>query len=119
MTKTERLGEPMGRQGDETLDIGSLTADDLKGANVYDRHEATVGTVSDVIMADDGTLENLVVDIGGFLGLAQHTVGIGARKVSLRRGEDDDVRIYLKMTDDELRDLPATGIPAAAAGYRT
>lgn len=122
MAKNERLGEPEGMQGDETLDIGTLTADDLKGATVYDRHEGTVGTVSDVVMADDGKLENLVVDVGGFLGLAQHTVGIGARKVSLRHGRDDDIRIYLKMTEDELRDLPASGgpgIPSAAAGYRT
>lgn len=116
----ERVGESHDVQDDDSLDIGALTPDDLKGATVYDRHEGTVGTVSDVVMADDGAVENLVVDVGGFLGLGSHSVGIGAHQVSLRHGDDDAVRIYLKLTEDELRALPGHGAPSIpVAGYRT
>lgn len=121
MTNDERLRESQDVQADESLDIGTLTPDDLKGATVYDRHEGTVGTVLDVIMTNDGKVENLVVDVGGFLGLGSHTVGIGARQVSLRHGDDDAVRIYLKLTEDELRALPGHDAPIIppAPGYRT
>jgi hypothetical protein len=121
MTKIDRLGEPEAVHGDETLDLGTLTAEDLKGAKVYDRHEGTVGTVADVVTSKDGKVENLVMDVGGFLGIASHSVGIGGHQVSLRHGRDGDVRIYLKMTEEELRDLPARDaplIPPAAAGFR-
>lgn len=122
MTTSDRLGEPLDMPAEESLDIGDLTPDTLEGAHVYDRHDAVVGEVKEVLASDDDTVETLVVDVGGFLGLASRRVGISGHQVSLRRGDDGAVRIYLKLADEALRHLPeyeAPIIPPGAPGYRS
>lgn len=122
MSTSDRLGEPLATQHSETLDIGDLTPDALEGAHVYDRHDGLVGEVKAVVASDEDTIETLVVDVGGFLGVGTRTVGIGGHQVSLRRGDGGSVRIYLKLTDAALRDLPErTGplMPPGAPGYRS
>ncbi len=122
MTTSDRLGEPLDLPTDEALDIGELTPDELEEAKVYDRHDNVVGEVKEVLASDENTVETLVVDVGGFLGVATRRVGIGGHQVTLRRGDDGAVRIYLKLTDEALRSLPErTGpvVPPGAPGYRT
>ena len=109
-------------QAGEMLDIGELTPSELEGAKVYDRHDGVVGEVKAVVAPDEDKVETLVVDVGGFLGMGTHTVGIGGHQVSLRRGSDGSVRIYLKLTDEALRNLPQQEvpiIPPGAPGYRS
>lgn len=105
----------------EAIGSESLTADQLEGETVYDRHEGTIGTIRDVAVSEDGRVEVVVVDVGGFLGLSAHNVGISVEKLNVRRGEGDEVRVYLDMTDEEVRNLPQwTGvIPPAVGGHRT
>ncbi len=122
MTKSDRLGQPPTAPGDEVLDIGGLVPEDLEGSTVYDRHEGVVGQVEEVVATDENTVETLVVEVGGFLGVGTRSVGIGAHQVSLRRGSDGAVRIYLDMTDEALRALPQHEtplIPPGVAGYRS
>lgn len=122
MTTSDRLGEPVTMHAGDTLDIGDLTPDELEGAKVYDRHDGLVGEVQAVMASDEDTVETLVVDVGGFLGVGTRTVGIAGHQVSLRRGSDRSVRIYLKLTDEALRNLPQHEepiIPPGAPGYRS
>lgn len=82
----------------------------LKGESVFDRHESKIGTIDDVIVGEGGRVETVVLEIGGFLGLGTHAVGVRADKLDVRRGADGRaVRVYLSMTDQELRDLPPHG----------
>lgn len=122
MTKNDRLGIPPAATGDEVLDIGGLAPQDLEGATVYDRHEGVVGQVEEVVATDENTVETLVVEVGGFLGVGKRSVGVGGHQVNLRRGRDGAVRIYLDMTDEALRALPQHEtplIPPSVAGYRS
>jgi hypothetical protein len=109
------------RPGPETNDIASLDPELLRDQTVYDRHEGTVGTIRDVVVSEDGHLEVAVIDVGGFLGIAAHNVGINAEKLNIRHGQGDAVRVYLDMTDEELRALPQWGglIPPAVGGFRS
>jgi hypothetical protein len=82
----------------------------LKGEPVFDRHESKIGTIDDVIVGEGGRVETVVLEIGGYLGLGTHAVGVTADKLDVRRGDDGrSVRVYLAMTDQELRDLPPHG----------
>jgi hypothetical protein len=82
----------------------------LKGEPVFDRHESKIGTIEDVVVGEGGRVETVVLEIGGYLGLGTHAVGVTADKLDVRRGDDGrSVRVYLSMTDQELRDLPPHG----------
>ncbi|WFE74321.1 PRC-barrel domain-containing protein [Roseinatronobacter sp. S2] len=83
------------------------TAENLLGADVYGGEGDNIGTVDDVVMADDGTMTHLVMDVGGFLGLASHTIALEVDDVEIMwNDEDGDVRVDVSMTQEQLESLP-------------
>ncbi len=116
-----RLGVREPPEGYQSIDWEHLTVEDLAGATVYDRHDREVATVSDVVVSDEGAAQTVVMDVGGFFGIGSHTVAIAVDRLGVQKGgEAGDVRVYLSMTDEEVRSLPAyagPGYPPVNAGY--
>lgn len=105
-----RVGAPAGPVvGYEIVEATELTADDLTGAVVYDRFGDRVSGISDVVLsADGGSVEGVVVDVGGFLGLFAHSVVVGLDQLVIHQdAQSDAVRVYLDLTQEELENLPA------------
>jgi len=48
----------------------------LIGSDVYNDKNEKVGKIDDLILAPDGKLSVAVVNVGGFLGIANHRVAI-------------------------------------------
>jgi sporulation protein YlmC with PRC-barrel domain len=92
-----------------------LTADALRDATVHDRQGREVGRVRDVVLAGDGRVESVVLEIGGYLGVGSRTVAVATRHLAVRE-EGGSSRIMLGMTEDELRDLPDYRLPVAPPG---
>jgi hypothetical protein len=116
---TSRLGIGEPAEGYRSIDWESVTIEDLEGAPVYDRHDERIATVEDVVVGDDGRAEAAVMNVGTFLGLGGHTVAVDVRRLGVRKGAGD-VRVYLSVTEDELRSLPpyaGRGIPPATTGF--
>ena len=53
-----------------------LGANDLLGHNVVNANNESVGDVNDLIVGPDGTVEALIVGVGGFLGIGEKNVGV-------------------------------------------
>lgn len=95
------------RDGYRKVEMQEISTDMLTGMSVYDVNDNDVGEVSDMLIGDDGAISHVIIDFGGFL-------GIGSRQASLEYGEltvlsdedNDDVRIYVDATKDQVRDLP-------------
>ncbi|MGO4815469.1 PRC-barrel domain-containing protein [Cupriavidus sp. 2MCAB6] len=45
-------------------------------ADVYNEKNEKIGRVDDLIVAPDGSLSAVIIDVGGFLGMATHRVAI-------------------------------------------
>lgn len=105
--RRERL-QGFSRDGFERAERDALTADDINSASVYDLNDDSIGSVRDLVMADDGAIGHAVVDIGGFLGWGTHTVALPFDEVSVLRS-DNDVRVYVDFTRDELEAMPEYG----------
>jgi len=83
------------------------TAENLLGADVYGGEGDNIATVDDVVMADDGTMTHLVMDVGGFLGLGSHTIALEVGDVDILWSDaDGDVRVDVSMTQEQLESLP-------------
>jgi sporulation protein YlmC with PRC-barrel domain len=65
-------------------------ASDIYKADVYDNSEDKIGTVTDLIMDNTGTVTTAVVSVGGFLGVGAKDVAVpfNALKVTSRDGKD-------------------------------
>jgi hypothetical protein len=75
-------------------------------ATVYGADNENVGEVGDVILAQDGKIDAVVLDVGGFLGLGEKPVAIGFDGLDIRRDANGALFVYTKFTKDQLEAAP-------------
>lgn len=93
--------------GYRVMDAEERTADRLMGADVYGREGEDIATVDDLILGSDGSVTDVIVDVGGFLGMGSHTVALPIDAVDILWSDsDNDVRVQVPMTEEELESLP-------------
>ncbi|SHE76775.1 PRC-barrel domain-containing protein [Loktanella atrilutea] len=87
--------------------VAEVTVDQLTGLTVYDTEGATVGAVSEPVTGDDGSVSDVIVDVGGFLGLGAKPVAIPLESLQvLANADGSDMRAYVGMTKDQLTEMP-------------
>lgn len=96
------------RQADQWL------ASSLKARNVYDRGDAKIGVINDLVIGRDGRVAAVVIGVGGFLGIGEKNVGVPFQdiKISLR---DSGEWLVLDRSKDDLRAAPAFGLASGRA----
>ena len=98
----------MAADGYAAIDTGSITSEQLMGARVYGMNDEDLGEISDLVLDDKGTPAQVIVDVGGFLGLGEKPVAIDMSKLQiLKAAEGGALRAYVQMTKDQLETLPA------------
>ena len=89
------------------LDVEERTAERLIGAEVYDSTGANIGNVDDVLLGDGAQVTGILVDVGGFLGLGEHTVNLPLDQAEIGWNEgNNDVRVLVTVTAEELEAMP-------------
>lgn len=86
-----------------------LTADEydeetLMDTTVYGPDDETVGTVGHV--HGTGSTAQIVVDVGGFLGIGTRPILLSASDVTFMRDEDGNVHAMTTWTKDQIKELP-------------
>ncbi|MBB6468757.1 PRC-barrel domain-containing protein [Aminobacter carboxidus] len=76
----------------------------LDGATVYGADDSKVGTVSHV--HGSGSAAQIVIDVGGFLGIGAKPVAVSAGELDFMRDEDGEVHAITSWTKDQLKDMP-------------
>lgn len=86
------------------LTSAELTPDILEDATIYDGDDNKVGTVSHVHGSGAGS--QVVIDVGGFLGIGAKPVAVPASQLDFMRDEDGDVHAVTNWTKDQLKEMP-------------
>jgi sporulation protein YlmC with PRC-barrel domain len=60
---------------------GEWRASKLVGVNVYNEANEKIGDINDVILGKSGRVENVVLGVGGFLGMGEHYVAVAYDKL--------------------------------------
>jgi hypothetical protein len=81
-----------------------LTPGIIKGATIYDTEDHEVGKVSHV--HGSGVASEIVVDVGGFLGLGAKPVAVSANQLDFMRDTKGDVHAVTSLTKDQLEAMP-------------
>ena len=98
---------PVEREGYAMVETSALTADMLEGTRVYGVNDEDVGEVGEILLDDSGKVKDVVLDVGGFLGLGEREVAVPMDRLQILRNDaGDDVRIYIDATQDALEALP-------------
>jgi sporulation protein YlmC with PRC-barrel domain len=85
---------------------GSMNASKLIGLDVQSPEDKKVGDIGEVVLNKDGKVEGVVVDVGGFLGIATHPVLLDWKDVTLASQDGKD-RAVVNLTKEKLEQMPA------------
>jgi sporulation protein YlmC with PRC-barrel domain len=82
----------------ESIQADQIRASKMLGSSVYDEQNRNIGSVKDLILNKDGTVADVVVDVGS-------TLGIGGKYVALRMGDikTDNNRLTVDRTKEQLQ----------------
>ncbi len=86
------------------LRTDEISAANLDGANVYGPDDNHIGDVAHTDGAGPGT--NVIVDVGGFLGIGAKRVSLPVSQLNFMRDENGKVHATTSMTKDQLKELP-------------
>lgn len=90
-----------------TVDSATLVSEDIIGASVYGPNNESIGKVSELKLSADNKAEQILVDVGGFLGIGSKTVALPISDVQMmRKGDNGAVTMHITMTEDQLKALP-------------
>ena len=107
VTDREMLTAPdTEREGYTAVTAADVSVDDLIGKTVYDAEDTNIGTVDDVIVGDNGSVQDVIIDFGGFLGLGATQVALNFEEMTMLTNEDDDLRVYVSATEEQLEAMP-------------
>ena len=91
----------------EQAAAGELTTDQLEGVTVYDSEDNNVGEIGSLVVSDSGEIKDVVIEVGGFLGIGEKPVAIPFEEVEfLKSIEGDDIRVFVKANEESLKAMP-------------
>jgi len=85
---------------------GSMNASKLIGLDVQSPEDKKVGDIGEVVLGKNGKVEGVVVDVGGFLGIATHPVLLDWKDVTMASQDGKD-RAVVNLTKEKLEQMPA------------
>ncbi|HIJ61342.1 MAG TPA: PRC-barrel domain-containing protein [Rhodospirillaceae bacterium] len=78
-------------------------ASDIIGKSAYGANGESIGSINDLLIDSKGQVEAAIVDVGGFLGMGQHSVAINWDQMKVT---PSDSRVIVSMTKDQLKAAP-------------
>lgn len=92
------------------IEFSELTTDELLGAPVYGTRNEWIAEVSELALGEDGEIQSVIIDVGGFLGIGTKPVALPLEEVQLRVDHGgqtgafatNDLRAYVPYTEEQL-----------------
>jgi len=106
-TSTTPRMDPLNREGMADFDEGQLTAEELIGTNVYSTNDDHIGAISDLALNEDGSVDAIVIDFGGFLGIGTKPVAVAYEDLEFLANTNADRALVLPITRDQMDAAPA------------
>ena len=94
-----------------TVSKDEMFSSKLKGLNVYNQKEESVGEITDIAMKNN-QVQALILSVGGFLGMGEHYVAVSPSSVNIRYdGKNDKWLASMNTTKDALKAAPEFKYP--------
>jgi sporulation protein YlmC with PRC-barrel domain len=84
--------------GSDMIKPDQMRASKIIGGTVYDKNNQKIGDVKDLVLDKDGKVSDVVVDVGGFLGMGGKNVAVKISDI-----KSDNNRLTLDRTKDQLK----------------
>lgn len=94
-------------------ETGAWRVSDLQGKTVYASDGANIGEINDVLVSQDGSVNAVIIGVGGFLGIGEKDVAVNMRALQLGPGDTQ------AQADAASKALPDTTGATGATGTDT
>lgn len=88
-----------------SIPASNLTVTDWYKQDVYDRSNAKIGQIVDVLVGSGGQVNTVIVGVGGFLGAGEKDVAVSFNSIQ-KTMKDDKVYLTMDTTKDALKSAP-------------
>ena len=72
------------------------------GTTVYGANDTNLGEIGDVIVSQDGKVDAVIIDVGGFLGIGEKEVAVGMDNLAFMADADGDKYLYTTFTKEQM-----------------
>lgn len=86
------------------LQAAELNEANLIDAVIYGPSDEKIGTVAHV--HGTGSVSQVIVDVGGFLGIGSKPVALDTNQLNFMRNEDGEVHAVTAWTKEQVKELP-------------
>jgi hypothetical protein len=94
-----------------TVNKDEMFSSKLKGLNVTNQKDETVGEITDIAMKGS-QIDALILSVGGFLGVGEHYVAVSPSSVSIRHDAKNDKWLAsMNTTKEALKAAPEFKYP--------
>ena len=104
------------RSADEavtTTPAERVLASKLLNESVRNKANETIGDINDVVIDKSGKVAQIIVGVGGFLGLGEKDVALSFDQLSFATDNDGDLTVTTEATKESLQSAPAYERPGA------
>lgn len=98
---------PVDRTGFAPVDTAGLTVDQMIGIGVYGIDDQQIGSIGEVLTNDDASIDAIIVDVGGFLGLGAKPVAVAFENLTFSSDTNDNRYLFINATREQLETQPA------------
>lgn len=106
--KTDRMQtSSVERPGLKEMKASDISSEEFVGTKVYGANDENIGEIGDVILTQNGTVEAVIVDVGGFLEVGEKQVAISMENLSFMTDQNGDYFLYTGFTREQLEGQPA------------
>jgi ribosomal 30S subunit maturation factor RimM len=77
----------------------------LVGAKVYNNANENIGSIEDIVLKGDGSMDEVVLSVGGFLGIGDKYVAMPFSSLKVSR-DGSSIKVMTDGTKDSLKALP-------------
>lgn len=104
--KPYAMGSAMPSFGTPVMNAdGSLNASQIIGFDIQGPQNEKIGDIDDLLMAKDGHIESVIIDVGGFLGVGARPVRVAWKDIAWS-GQGDKAVATVSYTKDRLEKMP-------------
>lgn len=89
------------------MPTADIRSEELVGTTVYGAQEENVGEIGDVVMTQDGKIDAVIIDVGGFLGVGEKEVAVGMDNLAFMTDDSGNKYLYTNFTKEQLDAAPA------------
>jgi sporulation protein YlmC with PRC-barrel domain len=86
---------------------GRFRVSKLVGASVINTKNESIGDINDLVIGSDGRVDQVIVGVGGFLGLGERNVALKFRELDMKMNTNGSLVVATDLSKTQLEELPA------------